>query len=457
MLFFASLPGEMALALMGYCMFRMAFIFGFLLLVLDTTLAASLTVKEQQIISQIDIQEPGARVLLEKIVNINSGTMNFDGVKKIAAVFTHEYEKLGFTTEWVDGTPFERAGHFIASHGNRGPRLLLIGHLDTVFSRDSPLQKYKVTSETTASGPGIVDMKGGDVVMLYALKALQHSAVLDEISVRVILTGDEEKRGFPFPVATKVLVDAGKWADVAIGFEDGDGDPKTAVISRRGASTWELNVTGRPAHSSQIFRQGYGYGSIYEAARILDQFRISLSSEPNLTFNPGIIVGGTQAKMDTALATGSAYGKNNVIAEITRVAGDIRALTPEQLKDAQDIMARIAGQNLDNTSADLHFIDGYPPMAPSDGNRRLLFIYNKISHDLGMGEVLAVDPRKAGAADISFVAGYVDMAIDGLGLMGSGGHTVHEAADIRTLGQQTKRAALLFHRLGQMNGSSPGK
>ncbi len=422
-------------------------LFGFLFLASSGVATKPLSETEHRLVAQVEIQEPHALKLLAKIVNINSGTMNFEGVREIAAVFDQEYRNLGFTTEWVDGTPFQRAGHFIARSGGPGVKLLLIGHLDTVFAKDSSLQKYEVVSDMTVKGPGIVDMKGGDVVMLYALKALQASGVLDQISVWVILTGDEEKRGQPFSLATQSLVDGGMWADIAIGFEDGDGDPTTAVVSRRGASGWELTVTGRAAHSSQIFREGYGYGSIFETARILDQFRTTLSKEPNLTFNPGIIVGGTQAKVDSRLATGSAYGKNNVIAETTQVNGDIRALTPEQLRRSQDIMMQIATNNLAETSASLEFLEGYPPMAPSEGNRRLLVIYDQISQDLAMGEVSAVDPRKAGAADISFVAEYVDMAIDGLGLMGSGGHTVEEAADIRTLVQQTKRAALLFHRL----------
>lgn len=423
---------------------------GFLFLASSGVATKPLSETEHRVVAQVEIQAPHALKLLAKIVNINSGTMNFEGVREIAAVFDQEYRNLGFTTEWVDGTPFQRAGHFIARSGGPGVKLLLIGHLDTVFAKDSSLQKYEVVSELTVKGPGIVDMKGGDVVMLYALKALQAAGVLDQIGVWVILTGDEEKRGRPLSLATQSLVDGGMWADIAIGFEDGDGDPTTAVVSRRGASGWELTVTGRAAHSSQIFREGYGYGSIFETARILDQFRTTLSKEPNLTFNPGIIVGGTQAKLDSSLATGSAYGKNNVIAETTRVNGDIRALTPEQLRRSQDIMMQITTNNLGETSASLRFLEGYPPMAPSEGNRHLLVIYDQISQDLAMGEVSAVDPRKAGAADISFVAEYVDMAIDGLGLMGSGGHTVEEAADIRTLVQQTKRAALLLHRLGEM-------
>jgi glutamate carboxypeptidase len=246
------------------------------------------------------------------------------------------------------------------------------------------------------------------------------------------------------------LSDAGIWADIALGFEDGDGDPETAVISRRGASGWQLDATGRPAHSSQIFREGYGFGAIYEATRILNQFRTSLSFEANLTFNPGLIVGGIETELSTELARGSAFGKNNVIAKTAHIVGDIRALTPDQLSRSQATMKKIVANNLSETSADIQFHEGYPPMAPSEGNRRLLSIYNRISLDLDLGEVKAVDPRKAGAADISFVAEHVVMAMDGLGLMGSGGHTEEETADMHTLNQQTKRAALLFYRLSQM-------
>ena len=431
-------------------MIRIFIIFWVVLVVSAGVLARPLSKVEKQILARIDLDGPDAINLLETVVNINSGTMNFKGVKKVGDTFADEYRELGFSTTWIDGAPFKRAGHLIASYGNSGVRLLLIGHLDTVFARDSPLQRYHPVSVYKVKGPGITDMKGGDVVMLYALKSLQASGVLDQFSVRVVLTGDEEKRGRPLDIATRALIDAGIWADIAIGFEDGDGDPETAVISRRGASGWQLEVSGRPAHSSQIFGEGYGVGAIYEAARILDQFRETLSAEPMLTFNPGLIVGGTESELNTALARGSAFGKNNVIAKTTRVVGDIRTLTPEQLARSQAVMKNIVANNLNETSASIRFLDGYPPMAPSEGNRRLLAIYNQISLDLSMGEVTAVDPRKAGAADISFVAEHVEMAMDGLGLMGSGGHTNEETADMSTLKQQTKRAALLFYRLSQL-------
>jgi len=436
----------------------------------------ALTAIETQIVSAIDSNQPQAIKLLENLVNINSGTMNFKGVKKVGSILRKEFDLLGFKTEWIDGKAFGRAGHLIAKYDvdeiksmppkietsqktetenqttptfdiNKKVKLLLIGHLDTVFTKTSPFQKFKVEDNGLVSGPGITDMKGGDVVMLEAIRGLKTAGVLDSMQIIVIMTGDEEKRGSPYEVATKQLVEAGKWADVALGFEDGDGDPKTAVISRRGATGWQLNVTGRSAHSSQIFREGYGFGAIFEAARILDQFRMKLAAKPNLTFNPGLILGGTDVNSEMATSKGNAAGKANVIAQTTIVKGDIRALFPHQLVASEKAMRAIVANNLSETSATLTFFTGYPPMAPSAGNKSLLEIYSQVSQDLGFGEVDAVDPRKAGAADISFVANDVEMAIDGLGLMGTGGHTEREKADISTLSSQSKRVALLMLRL----------
>ena len=414
----------------------------------------SLDSVEQQIVQAVDKHKSSHLKLLEKVVNINSGTMNLAGVKEVGMVFNEEFQKLGFETQWVDGKQFNRAGHLLASYGvdsnnKNATKILMIGHLDTVFAKNSEFQKYTSLDKDRVAGPGITDMKGGDVIILSALQALKESGVLKNLQIKVMLMGDEEKRGSPYEVATKELIEAGQWADIAMGFEDGDGNPKTAVISRRGATGWKLKVKGRAAHSSQIFREKYGYGAIFEAARILDGFRTALSKEPNLTFNPGVIVGGTDVDFDKATAKGNAFGKSNVIPQTTIVNGDIRALSPEQLKNAQEIMKRIVSQNLEETSADIEFYPGYPPMAPNDGNRKLLAYYNDASEDLGFGKVLAVDPRKAGAADISFVANHVDMALDGLGLMGTGGHTIKEVANISTFVSQAKRAAVVMYRLSK--------
>lgn len=401
---------------------------------------------EASIVAQVKKDHDRALSLLRETVDINSGTTNLAGVRQVGAIFDRELAKLGFKTQWVDGKAFNRAGHLVASRGKRGPKILLIGHLDTVFAPDSPFQKMQVEGNAI-KGPGTTDMKGGDVIIVHALRALQASGQLGRVSVRVVMMGDEENRGEPMALANQALIEAGEWADIAIGFEDGDGDPKTAAISRRGASDWTLEVTGKPAHSSQIFQPDVGVGAIFEAARILDGFRSALSGIENLTFNPGVIVGGTDTSLDIDSSRGTAFGKGNVIAQKVRVSGDLRSISPRQLADAREAMKRIVAASLPGASATITFGEGYPPMAPSEGNARLLAIYDAASQDHGFGPVVAINPRKAGAADISFVADKVDMAIDGVGLMGAGGHTVDETADLATLDSQTIRAAVTIYRL----------
>ena len=412
-----------------------------------TAQSRSLSAEERRLTEFVDKDNPQALALLERVVNINSGTQNFAGVREVGKIFLQELSALGFNARWVDGTPFKRAGHLVAEHPGSGPKILLIGHLDTVFEADSPFQKVERIGDRELRGPGIIDMKGGDVIIVQALKALASIGILKSMNVTVVMTGDEEDAGEPLEKARGALVEAAKGATYAIGFEDGPMDPKLAVISRRGTTTWTLRVKGKPAHSSQIFRNDIGYGAIFETARILNAFREKLAGEPYLTFNPGAIVGGTTVEFDTVQTRGTAFGKTNVIAEHATVSGDMRTLSPEQLAKAKQTMQAIVKASLAHTEATITFEDGYPPMAPTDGNRKLLAMYDQASRDVGAGSVTAVDPMRAGAADVAFIAGTVPNILDGAGLMGRDDHTVNETADLNTLPSQTKRAAVLLYRL----------
>jgi glutamate carboxypeptidase len=409
-----------------------------------------LSAEERQIVQHVDRNNGAALALLERVVNVNSGTQNFAGVHAVGKIFAAELEALGFETRWIDGAPFKRAGHLVAHHRGPGKRFLLIGHLDTVFEADSPFQKFERLNDGAARGPGIIDMKGGDVIIVHALKALNAIGALKTMNVTVVMTGDEESSGDPQNAARAALVEAARGADVAIGFEDGAGDPRTAVIGRRGTTAWTLTVTGKPAHSSQIFRSDIGYGAIFEAARIVNSFRETLAGEPHLTFNPAVVVGGTEISFDPVQARGTAFGKDNVIPERAIVSGDLRALSKEQFTTARDRMtAIVTSGSLGQTKSEIAFDEGYPPLAPTDGNRKLLTLYDQASRAVGAGPVGAVDPDRAGAADVSFVAGLVPMILDGVGLMGDGGHTARETADLSTLPSQTKRAAVLLYRLSR--------
>jgi len=411
--------------------------------------ATALKTPERKLVAHVEAHRSEALTLLERSVNINSGTHNLKGVREVGVIFREALDALGFGTEWIEGEGFGRAGHLVADHPGPSARIVLIGHLATVFEADSSFQKFERLDDARARGPGIIDMKGGDVILVSALRALAAAGLLKKMNVAVVMTGDEEDPGHPLGRARQALVAAARKARFAIGFEDGDGDPKHAVTARRGSTSWHMSVQGTPAHSSQIFREDIGAGAIFEAARILEAFRAKLSGEPHLTFNPGLVLGGTSAQLDGEASRGTAFGKSNVIAEHVEALGDLRALTREQFESAEARMREIVAASLPHTQGRIDFEEGYPPLPPAEGNDRLLSLYNEVSQDLGLGPVTATDPDKAGAADVAYLAGQVPMILDGIGLKGKGGHTVEETADLETLTLQTKRAAVLLYRLSQ--------
>jgi glutamate carboxypeptidase len=219
-------------------------------------------------------------------------------------------------------------------------------------------------------------------------------------------------------------------------------------VARRSSTNWTLTARARTGHSSRIFSNELGYGAVYEMARILDTFRRELP-EANLTFNVGVLGGGTPAALDAQEVTVTATGKTNVIPEAAVARGDIRSLTVEQDQRIRARMQQIVAQHLPGTSAELVFAEGgYPPMAPSPGNVALLARLNEVNRALGLPEMPPMDPALRGAADSGFVAPHVD-TLAGLGMAGGGAHAIGEWADLTSLPLQAKRAALLMQRLSQ--------
>jgi glutamate carboxypeptidase len=410
-----------------------------------TVTAQKLPKKEQKIIAAVERNMPECMMLLEKTVNINSGTMNISGVKEVGMLMKTEFDKIGLTTTWVTfPDSMKRAGHLFAEQkGTKGKRILLIGHLDTVFEPSSPFQKY-LAQDTIAYGPGVNDMKGGNLVILFALRALHEAGALKDTRIIVAMHGDEEEAGSPISASRADIINAAKRSDVALAFETGTGFGD-ATVARRGSSDWRLDVKGKQAHSSEIFSTTTGDGAIYEAARILSRFNQELHEE-YLTYSPGVILGGTAVELDTVKEAGSASGKNNIVARSVMVTGDLRFLSEEQKQRAREKMRAIVSESLNQTSATIVFGDRYPAMPPTQGNMELLKLYSTVSIDLGLGPVAPFNPGKRGAGDISFVAQYLD-CLDGIGAMGKGAHAPQEYIDLRTFDEQVKKAALLIHRL----------
>lgn len=397
---------------------------------------------EKRIVAAVDKRTNAALDLLAETVNVQSATENLAGVRTVGDVYAREFRALGFETRWVElPVEMKRAGHFVATHrGGRGPRLLLIGHLDTVLQGD-PFRR----EGNRAYGTGSSDMKGGNLVVLEALRALHATGELRDMNVTVVFTGDEEDPGSPQLATRESLLAAARESDIALAFEGAA--PGKAVIGRRGIGSWRLQVTGVQGHSSGVFGETRGYGAIFEAARILDQFRTELR-EANLTYNPSVIVGGTNVTYDTASKSGTAQGKTNVIPREVRVEGDVRYLGAAQFESTRRKMQEIVAASLPRTSAELVVENEYPSMAPNPGSERVLAVYDAVSRDLGAGPVVPQPPVERGAGDIAFVCEDGRLAcLDGLGADGENDHAPGEYLQLDSLPLQVKRAALLMHRL----------
>lgn len=424
------------------------------LLLLSLNASAELNADERRMVEWIDVHAEDAIELLAETVNVGSGTMNHAGVRKVGDIMLRELDQLGLATEWVEMPPeVNRAGHVIARKTGQGKKILLIGHLDTVFETTDEFQSFR-REDDTGYGPGIDDMKAGNVTIVYALKALLEIGALKDIPIVVVYSGDEEKPGKPHSISRQHLVEAGQWADVALGFESAvtRDDTDWATIARRSSSGWTLEVVGKQAHSSGIFSDSVGAGAIFEATRILNSFYDEVRGEEYLTFNAGTIQGGTDVDYDAQQNRGSTFGKTNIVPRKVIVHGGIRTISQEQLDRTRDKMRAVVAASLPNTSAAINFTEGYPSMSPTEGNRQLQIAFSGVNEALGRGSMPALDPLQRGAADISFVAPYAD-CLAGLGALGRGGHTPNESLDLTSLPLAIKRAAILLYRLNKDDGT----
>jgi glutamate carboxypeptidase len=397
------------------------------------TSAESLTPTEQRIVLSVDTRAEQAVAFLQRVVDINSGTFNAAGVRQVATVFTAQLDSLGFASRWV-ALPdvLQRAGHLFAERpGGHGRRVLLIGHLDTVYERDDEFQHFERLSAETAHGPGVLDDKGGDTALLFALIALRDAGVLDSAAVAVALMGDEEDAGRPTSVSRAALTDLAQRADVALAFEAAAGDMGGASPTRLGFADWALQV-----HSPIPFsRDGdlRAHPAFAQALRIVQAVQVAFASEPGIQVYP------LGVRVDTA-----ATGRQNAALIIQ---GGIRFMTGADLKRTQSLMSDVARRADHGTTASFVFgEEPYPGMAGRKGNFALLASLDSVSRTLGAGPVVAGDPRKRGGGDIAFISDLVD-GLDGLGPTGSGAHSPAEVVDLPSLTLATKRAALLIYRL----------
>lgn len=414
-------------------------------------IAMALNSIEQDIVSEVEAAKAEQLSFIKQTVDVNSGTLNLQGVRRVGAIYQREFKALGFKTQWIEMPPsMNRAGHLFAyHHGNGKRKILLIGHLDTVFAKDSKFKRFRHQGGY-AKGPGSVDMKGGNAVMLFALKALAQSQQLENADIVVALMGDEESSGSPQEIARQDLKKAALGSIAALGFE-GAKDLHSVVTARRGIAIWKLDVRARAGHSSLIFTPKYAKGAILSMVVLLDDMIKLAKQFRDLTFNPGFIAGGRQLSFTQNPSRIHIKSKNNVISRQAKATGEVRYLYDKDLDGFTHTMQNKAQALTKPIAADFYLVDGKgkPAMQPSARNIALYERLKKINQALKLGPLRMENPRFRGAADISYVAQYT-AALDGLGAIGKHEHSEQETLNIVKTQSATKRAALLIYQLSNV-------
>ena len=284
---------------------------------------APLSSQEQEIVDWVAGQEDEMVVLLERLTNINTGTLNKAGVDEVVGLLNAELLQLGFESRSLPGDVIEMpscpgseytvdvADHLLATKPGSGKRMLMIGHVDTVFPLDSPFQTF-TRSGDTAYGPGVSDMKGGLVVMLYALKALNHFGALEDKAISILLNSDEEVGSLS---SRKYVEEQAALHDYGLVYESSGNNRLTRA--RKGLGQARFVVNGRASHAGGAHQQGRS--AIKELAYKIVEIENMTDYETGVTVNVGVISGGEA---------------RNTIAPCAEALVDLRYPLPEQGIDA---------------------------------------------------------------------------------------------------------------------------
>ena len=398
-----------------------------------------LTSVELEILNWITNQQSDMVDLLRTITNINSGSFNKAGMDRIASIFADELSNLGFSTSTLAGgviempscpnsnLSFDVADHLLATRSGSGARLLLMGHMDTVFPPDSPFQEFSL-EDGLIRGPGVFDMKGGLVVMLYALKALDEFGLLDDKTISVLLNSDEEVGSLS---SRQHLEQQARQHDYGLVFEGSVNNNQ--IRQRKGLGQARFVVHGRASHAGAAHQDGRS--AIRELAYKIIEIEDMTDYETGLTVNVGLVSGGEA---------------RNMVAPCAEAYVDLRYPLPQQGEAARQKFEDIAASlysvpaDSDEISAELWVNLHRPPKIPTPASDRLL--YRTVAIGALLGEQIGI-ADSGGGTDGSLTQAAGLPTLDSLGLIGSGGHSQREQAELSSFVRTTRRAAILIYRL----------
>lgn len=389
------------------------------------------------ILDWIDTQQECMVSLLTSWANINSGSYNLKGLNKMLDMLEIEFQSLEGNMRRIplpDQTHLDVKGHKVATPSaealqiTKRPKapiqVFLAGHFDTVYSLENAFQTSRKIDSTTLNGPGVADMKGGLVIMLKALQALERSPYAKNLGWEVLLTPDEE---IGSPCSEYLYIEGAKHHHVGLIFEPSFADG-ALVSSRKGTATFILRSKGRPAHSGRDFEKGRNAivalsKAILEAEKLTDL-------ERGITVNIGRIEGG---------------GASNIVPEYASTHVNVRIFSLEDLEEIAEKLNGIA-QKWSKDGIELTLIEDHvTPPKPFDGKTKELFEAYKSSAEL-INQKIHWRPS-GGASDGSRLQASGLINIDSLGPIGGNIHSSDEYILIDSLSGRAKITALFLMRL----------
>ncbi len=365
---------------------------------------------------------------LERLVNIDCGSYTPKGVNAVADFVTDALRELGAEVSRVphepDGGGQQLGDLVIGRLSGDGPRVLLIGHLDTVFDPGTVATRPYRSEDGRAFGPGVTDMKAGLLAGLHAIGAMQAGGVHPAIT---FVANPDEEIGSPF--STPFIRTLAAEHDVALVLEcaRANGD---IVSARKGIADYHVELIGRAAHAG--VEPEKGRSAILAAAHQVIALHALNGRWPTVTVNAGVIHGGTRP---------------NVVAERCELKVDVRAATVDAFDAAAAELERIASSpTVDGVSVSVERVAGHPPMEKTDASARLVGLASEIAGTLGFS---LRDAATGGASDANTTAALGVPTLDGLGPVGGDDHSVDEWLDLSSVVPRTTLLAGLVGRIGE--------
>ncbi len=373
----------------------------------------------------IDTHQEEMLALWRELVQIESGSQYKAGVDAVAQKVKSQLDCLGAKTRVIE---MPHAGNMVVSSWGEADRapILLLGHMDTVFPNGTIRERPFTIQDGKAYGPGVLDMKGGLVIALYAVKALQ-AAGYQTRPIKWILAGDEEMAHQQSNAAACIQAEA-KGAAAAFNCETGFLD-NGLVVQRKGSAVYTMRVQGVGAHAGNNPKGGRS--AVLEIAHKVIDIQNATDWEKGTTFNVGLIQGGTVV---------------NAVPDAASIQIDVRYLQPEYIEDIQQTLQQIAAkQYVPDTKATLQKAAGFAPMKRTEATEQLFETVKKTYEEMGLPKPHAM--MVGGGSDSAYTVLAGVPTVCAMGVKGAYNHTPREYADTASLFERAKvLAACIINR-----------